>query len=244
MRNFFAGSLQFVRLSLPLFALTCLLTACVAPKKYTPTVSPILIPEQSERISNPIPITVGMVKLVDVSSVEDKEDGWLYGSGWSVTSAERLRGDLPVVITEAIVKDFQSHKVFQTFTEDKQQEQIGLGGKIHRFYQRREQYLWALCCGLVGAILPFPLMKEEGEVDLELTLFRADGSTVKSYRRKSSFLKRCNLYESRCWESYDMSPAKYLDQAFADSLYQIRQAIAQDKDLIANQVSKQVNLKP
>jgi hypothetical protein len=178
-----------------------------------------------------------MVKLVDVSSAEDKEDGWLYGSGWSVTSAERLNGDLAVLITDAIAKDFQSHGVFQIFAQDQQQEQMRLGGKIHKFSQRREQYLWALCCGLLGAVIPFPLMKEEGEVDLELTLFRTDGSTVKSYRGKSSFLKRCNLYESRCWESYNNSPAKYLDQAFADSLHQIRKGIAQDKDLIAHQVS-------
>ena len=110
-----------------------------------------------------------------------------------------------------------------------------LGGKIHKFSQRREQYLWALCCGLLGALIPFPLMKEEGEVDFELTLFRTDDSAIKSYRGKSSFLKRCNFYESRCWESYDMSPAKYLDQAFADSLHQVRQAIKQDGELIAQQ---------
>jgi hypothetical protein len=158
----------------------------------------------------------------------------------SVTSAERLDGDLAVRITEAIARDFQSRGVFQTLAQDQQQEQMRLGGKIHKFYQRREQYLWALCCGLLGAIIPFPLMKEEGEVDLELTLFRTDGSTVKSYKGKSSFLKRCNLYESRCWESYNSSPAKYLDQAFADSLYQIRKALAQDKDAIAHQVSGKV----
>lgn len=246
MRNPLAGWLQFVRFWLPLFALTCLLTACVAPTKYTPSVFPIT-PERSEPvISNPIPITVRMVKLADVSPAEDKEDGWKYGSGWSVTSAERLRGDLPVLITEAVEKEFRSRRVFQTLAQDTQQEQIGLGGKIHRFYQRREGYLWSLCCGLLGGFLPFPLMKEEGEVDLELTLFRADGSTLKSYRGKSSFLKRCGFWEnrSRCMESYNSSPAKYLDQAFADSLYQIRQAITQDKDLIVSQVSGQVNLKP
>jgi len=246
MRNPLAGWLQFVRFWPLPFALTFLLTACVAPKKYTPSVFPIT-PERSEpAIFNTIPITVRMVKLVDVSPAEDKVDGWKYGSGWSVTSAERLRGDLPVLITEAVEKEFLWRKVFQTFAQNTQQEQIGLGGKIHRFYQRQEGYLWSLCCGLLGVLLPFPLMKEEGEVDLELTLFRADGSTLKSYRGKSSFLKRCGFYEnrSRCMESYNSSPAKYLDQAFADSLYQIRQAITQDKDLIVSQVSGQVNLKP
>ena len=246
MGNRLGGWLQLARFWLPLLALTCLLTACVASTKYTPSVFPIT-PERSEPvISNTVPITVRMVKLVDVSPAEDKEDGWKYGSGWSVTSPERLRGDLPVLITEAVEKEFRWRKVFQTLAQNTQQEQIGLGGKIHRFYQRREGYLWSLCCGLLGVLLPFPLMKEEGEVDLELTLFRADGSTLKSYRGKSSFLKRCGFYEnrSRCMESYNSSPAKYLDQAFADSLYQIRQAIIQDQDLIVSQVSGQVNLKP
>ena len=36
-----------------------------------------------------------------------------------------------------------------------------------------------------------------------------------------------------------MSPAKYLDQALADSLLQIRKAIAEDKDIITHQVSGQ-----
>lgn len=239
-----AGWLQFVRFWLPLFALTCLLTACVAPQKYTPSVFPIT-PERSDPLTyTPIPITVRMVKLVDVSPAADKEDGWKYGSGWSVTSAERLQGDLPLVITKAIEKSFQFRRLFQTLSQDEQQEQIGLGGKIHRFYQRRVQYPWGLFFGLLGAIIPFPLMKEEGEVDLELTFFRTDGSTVKSYRGISSFLKRCNFYEDRCSDSYNISPAKYLDQAFTDSLYQIRQAIVQDKDLIAQQVSGKVNLKP
>ena len=242
--NRLAGWLQFVRVSLPLIGLTWLLTACVAPQKYTPRIISTT-PEQSEpSITNPIQVTVRMVKLVDVSAAEDKEDGWLYGSGWSVTSAERLNGDLAVLITDAVAKDFQSREVFQTFAQDQQQEQMNLGGKIHKFSQRREEYLWALCCGLLGVLIPFPLMKEEGEVDLELTLFRTDGNTVKSYRGKSSFLKRCNFYESRCWESYNNSPAKYLDQAFADSLYQIRKAIAQDKDFIAHQVSGQALKRP
>lgn len=238
-RNRAAGWLQFVRASLPLIGLTWLLTACVAPHKYTPTINFNTSERSESSNSDPMLVAVRLVKLVDVSPAEDKEDGWLYGSGWSVTSAERLDGDLAVRITEAIAKDFRLHEVFQTLVQDQRQEQLGLGGKIHKFYQRREQYLWALCCGLLGVVIPFPLMKEEGGVDLELTLFRTDGSTVKSYRGKSSFLKRCNSYESRCWESYDSNPGKYLDQALADSLYQIRQAIAQDKDLIAHQVSEQ-----
>jgi hypothetical protein len=244
--NRLVGWVQFARFCLPLIALTWLLTACVAPQKYTPTIG-LTTPEQSEpSISLPIPVTVRMVKLFDVSPAKDKEDGWLYGSGWSVTSAERLKGELAVLITDAVARDFQSHGVFQALAQDQQQqqEQMRLGGKIHKFSQRREQYLWALCCGLLGAILPFPLMKEEGEVDLELTLFRTDDSAIKSYRGKSSFLKRCNFYESRCWESYNNSPAKYLDQAFADSLHQIRQAIRQDKDLIAQQVSKKMSKLP
>ena len=230
--------LQFVRFSLPLIGLTWLLTACVAPHKYTPTIISTTLEQSEPSVSTPIPVTVRMVKLVDVSAAEDKEDGWLYGSGWAVTSAERLNGDLAVLITDAIAKDFQSREVFQMLAQDQQQEQMRLGGRIHKFSQRREQYLWALCCGLLGVVIPFPLMKEEGEVDLELTLFRTDDSTVKSYRGTSSFLKRCNFYESRCWESYNNSPAKYLDQAFAEPLHQIRKAIAQDKDLIAHQASR------
>ena len=123
--------------------------------------------------------------------------------------------------------------MFKELSDDEKSELL-LGGKIHRFSQRREQYLWTLCCGLIGAILPFPLMKEEGAVDLELTLSGKDGRTIKTYRGKSSFLKRCNFYESRCWQSYQSSPAKYLDEAFGDSVRQIREMIPKDSESIAH----------
>jgi hypothetical protein len=79
--NRLAGWLQFLRFSLSLITLTWLLTACVAPQKYTPTIIFTTLEQSEPSISIPIPITVRLVKLVDVSPAEDKEDGWLYGSG-------------------------------------------------------------------------------------------------------------------------------------------------------------------
>ncbi len=184
--------------------------------------------------SEPLPETVRVGKLIDVSPPEDKEDGWLYGSGWSVTSPERLNGELAPLLTKAIVSDFQFHNVFKGLTEDSKGEALVLEGKIHRSEQRREQYIWTLCCGLLGFVLPFPLMKEEGEVDLELTLSREEGNPIRSYRGKVSFLKRCNAYEARCWQGYNTSPARYLDEAFGESVHQIHEAIRQDRNLIVH----------
>lgn len=222
-----------------LLGLTCLLQGCVAPHKYKPTVISTPAQQSEPSNSNTIPLAVRVVKLVDVSPADDKEDGWLYSSGWSVTSPERLNGDLTGLLTEAIAVDLRSNGVFKNVVQDDQREHLRLEGKIHRFYQRREHYLWALCCGLLGALLPFPLMKEEGEVDIELTLSYPNGSLIKSYRGKSRFLKRCNFYESRCMESYNSSPAKYLDEAFGEFMYQIRQGLILDKALIAQRISMQ-----
>jgi hypothetical protein len=180
-----------------------------------------------------------MVKLVDVSPAEDKEDGWLYGSGWSVTSPERLNGDLADLLTKAVVTDLKLKRVFKDVSQDDQSEQARIEGKIHKFYQRRKDYLWALCCGLLGALLPFPLMKEEGEVDIELTLFQLNGTPLKAYRGKSRFLKRCNFYDERCWAPYDSNPAKYLDEALGEAMYQIRQGLMQDRALLAQRISMQ-----
>ena len=74
----------------PIVALTCLLTACVSPSKYTPRPSIHLLVPSGPSSPNSLPLIVRMVKLVDVSPAEDKEDGWRYGSGWSMTSPERL----------------------------------------------------------------------------------------------------------------------------------------------------------
>ena len=228
-------SFDFLLVSL---LLCCLLTACGSPSKYTPRPSIHLLVPSGPSSPNSLPLIVRMVKLVDVSPAEDKEDGWRYGSGWSMTSPERLNGALDVLLTEAVVGDFRTHGVFKDLVHDHQEEQLRLEGKIHKFYQRRGEYLWALCCGLIGALLPFPLTKEEGEVDLEFTLSQPDGSSIKSYRGRSSFLKRCNFYESQCM-SNDSSAARDLDQAFGESMKQIRQGIIKDKDLITSRVLKQ-----
>lgn len=234
MRN--ANWLYRSNYSVLLLAFIWFLTGCAAAPKqiYTPNVPYTSRTQQVLVNSNPIPVTVRMVPLVDVSPPEDKVDGALYGDGWSATSSEQLKGDLAVLLTRAIADDLRTNNVFKELTDDQKDGQLVLGGKIYKFSQRREQYLWALCCGLIGVILPFPLMKEEGAVDLELTLSGEDGKTIKTYRGKSSFLKRCNFYESRCWQSYSSSPAMYLDEAFGDSLRQIREMIPKDTEGIVH----------
>lgn len=226
---------------LPMCALglIMLLSGCVSTAKYTPAVKD-KIPVPSDQVASvTIPVAVQMVKLVDISPAEDKEDGWLYGSGWSVTSPERLKGPLDVVLKDAIMNDFKEHGLFKDLDQQDLEDQLKLEGKVHRFYQRREHYLWSLCCGLLGILIPFPLMKEEGEVNIELSLTRPDGTTLRSYRGQSSFLKRCNFYESRCNESYNSSPAKYLDEAFGDTMSQIRTQIIKDRDVIVQRISHQ-----
>ena len=220
-----------------LLALAWSLTACGAPQKYTPPVTSTPSPStpSNESVTAPtgrVLLIARIVKLEDVSPPEDKEDGWLYGSGWSLTSPERLNGDLDVLLTRFITNNLRRHGVFKEVIEDPQRAQVVVGGKIHRFYQRKTQYFWTLCCSVLGLIIPFPLMKEEGEVDLELTLSGLDGNTTTSYRGKSSFVKRCNAYESRCYESSDINPTLYLNEAFSDSFRQIVQQLTQDKSLI------------
>jgi hypothetical protein len=146
---------------------------------------------------------------------------------------------LETVISEAIANDFRSHNLFDTLVNDQSEGQILLEGKVHKFYQRRQYYLWNLCCGLLGVLLPFPLMKEEGAVDIELTLSRLDHTTIKSYRGKSSFVKRSNFYDSRSSEPYNDSPAKFLNNAFDESIRQIKRAIVQDRNLITEQIAVQ-----
>jgi hypothetical protein len=227
------------KFALYLFAFTTLLAGCSTPAKYTPNITSNVPPRSDIEKSNSIPLKVRFIKLIDVSPVEDKEDGWLYGSGWAVTSPERLNGDLETSLSEAIADNLRFHNIFDTIVTDQSDEAILLEGKIHRFHQRSQQYLWALCCGLLGVLLPFPLMKEEGEVDIELTLSRSDKTRIKSYRGKSSFVERSTFYDKRSWEPYDSSPVKFFNNAFNDSIRQIRQAMIQDRDMIAQQIFTQ-----
>lgn len=173
---------HFLKLPLCALGLVVLLTACVTPHKYEPTSvyrAPKDIPLAA---STPLPLTVRMVKLVDASPPDDRADHPLYGDGISATTPDRFRGTLEDALTEAVAKDFSRHEVFKDLAQNRNNEDLRLEGKIHRFYQRRSEYLWTLCCGLIGILLPFPLMREEGEVDLELTLSHSDGNLVRSYR--------------------------------------------------------------
>ncbi len=134
--------------------LMVLLSGCVSTAKYSPAVKDN-IPVPSDQVSSvTIPVSVQMAKLVDRSPAEDKEDGWLYGTGWSVTSPERLKGPLDVVLKDAIMNDFKEHGIFKEFDQQDHEDQLKLEGKVHKFYQRREHYLWSLCCGLLGILIP------------------------------------------------------------------------------------------
>ncbi len=96
-----------------------------------------------------------MVKLVDMSPADDKEDGWIYGSGWSVTSPERLRGPLDAALNDAIMNDFKEHGLFRELCQENRGDQLQLEGKIHSFISAGEHYLWSLCCGLLGILSHF-----------------------------------------------------------------------------------------
>jgi hypothetical protein len=177
-----------------------------------------------------MPVHVRLAQILDASPADDQQDSWW--SGQSTTSV--MTGPLANVVAEAIFNDFRFHGLFAKFDKSDTGGDLILTGTVYRFYERRNEHLWTWCCGLLGALLPFPFLTETGEVDLALTLSRPDGMVVKSFRGRSFFNGRAYLNS----DTTGSKPGVSLNRAFTDVLNQIRQQMIDKRDLILTQASR------
>jgi len=206
-----------------LVSFTWALPACSRPI-FTPTI----IQGATEKTA--IPVHVRLAQIVDASPADDQQDSWW--SGQSTTSV--MAGPLANVVAEAIFNDFRFRGLFAKFDKTETVGYLVLSGTVYRFYERRNEHLWTWCCGLLGALLPFPSRTETGEVALQLTLSRPDGAVVKTFRGRSVFIGSQSSYS----DTTGSNPGVSLNRAFNDVLSQIRQQMIDNHDLILTQASK------
>src|SRR5436853_881606 len=178
-----------------------------------------------------IPAKVYLELLDDASPPEDKEDA--SGQSLSQTSTQLMEGDLTTLVTQAILADFRATSVFQSISSQQENPDLILSGTIHRFYGQVSLPSWLLIPGVKLAVQALWGIVQgwEGDGDLELTLARSDGQVLGNYRGQARY-QEIAQHDHRFWSAPLYPAHARLNRAFTDALYQIREQMLRDRDLL------------
>jgi hypothetical protein len=171
-----------------------------------------------------IPTKIQVETFVDRSPSEDKTK---RAGGSSATEPDSLTGDLGTEVTNAVIADFLANGVFTEVGKHIQHPDAVMTGQIKRFYGR---------AGLNGVgwitlpinpiwFLGVPMQSSEGEVDLEVSIRRPDGTLLGTYSGRSQFSDWYTMYNQSI---HGVGTA--LNKAFTQAMQQIRDRMIADKD--------------
>jgi hypothetical protein len=179
-----------------------------------------------------IPAHVLMQPLRDLSPADDKEPA--TRQSYSQTGPDALEDELNVLVTRAIVAEFNTTAVFHTVAGSTRAPDLILSGTIHRFHGEVTLPSWAMIPGLAWTVNMFwsPVQEREGQVDLELTLATPEGEVVGRYRGCDRYRETAG-HDHHYW-SMPLYPAhSRLNQSFTEAVRQIRDQILEDREYIA-----------
>ncbi len=154
------------------------LAAGCASDKYKPAVSLGMSPQT-------IKASVKLEPFIDQSPESDKK---------VINSATvTLEGELASDVTDAVLADFNNNRVFESVKKQSEnQPDLVMKGTIHRFYGK------VTPAGVGWLIIPplqlfwltgLPISKDYGQVDLEISLDRPDGTVLGRYHGQSEYFK-------------------------------------------------------
>ncbi|OGL49503.1 MAG: hypothetical protein A3C43_03135 [Candidatus Schekmanbacteria bacterium RIFCSPHIGHO2_02_FULL_38_11] len=147
--------------------------------------------------------------------------------GTSCTSADTLEGSLTVGITNAVMKAFYESQVFDIITRRIDNPDLILRGKIHRFYGKAGPNALFWCTIPIDPIWLFgvPVLSNEGEVDIEISLFSPKRELISSYRQMTEFSGLYTMYNNPTF-----GIGTQLNNAFNKVISEIRDKILLDKN--------------
>jgi hypothetical protein len=183
-----------------------------------------------------IPANVLMQPLRDLSPGEDREPA--TSQSFSQTGPDALEEELNVLVTRAIVAEFNTTGVFRSVAGSTRAPDLVLSGTIHRFHGQVTLPSWAMIPGLAWTVNMFwsPVQEREGLVDLELTLATPEGGIVGRYRGCDRYRETAG-HDHHHW-SMPLYPAHArLNQSFTEAVRQIRDQILEDREYISAAVT-------
>lgn len=209
----------FVAAALGVYALV---SGCA--QHYTPKISLAESPE-------PIPLRVELHLLRD--SPEPKPPGQPYG-----VVADRVKTaepeELSGKITQAVLEDFRENYVFQQIDTHVDHPDAILTGTINTFYERYHPKGWTQVPGgkSLAKLLDADTYIGSTEVDLELSLRKPDGTRIGTYHGHAA--KSDEFVPNK-----QNQPGARLNWALSQAVYQIRQALLEDANVIKRTGSAQ-----
>lgn len=172
--------------------------------------------------------------FIDESPAEDKSR---RAGGTSATEHGTLAGDLATEVTNAILDDFSKNQVFEVIKKKIDDPDIIIKGKIRRFYGKAgpNALFWFTIPVDILWLLGLPVMSDEGEVDLEISVYRPDGFLLGTYSGKSEFSGIYTMYTN-----VTFGIGTRLNKAFDEVLRKIREKILTDESKFTTQTSQKM----
>jgi hypothetical protein len=194
--------------------LTFCLTSC-ATISYTPKVS-------LDTSINTIKKTVKVENFIDnVPIVQRKKP---FG-GYSVTDSESLAGSLSTEVTNAIVEDFNTNGLFSKVSKREENPDFVIKGEIVNFkgkYHPSNAFWFTLPIDIIW-LFGIPVMKDDIDIHIKLSIYKNSGKLVGEYYGKSSNSKLYNMYN----QGLLGLPTK-TNKVFSEAVRQIREKIIED----------------
>jgi hypothetical protein len=183
-----------------------------------------------------IKANVKIETFADESPASDKN---AKAFGVSACESNTLQGELAQDVTDAVLTDFGNNMVFQNFKQrfDTQPDLV-MTGTIHRFYgtSAPNGVFWGTIVIDTVWLFGIPIISNEGGVNLDITLSRPNGTVVGTYHGQSDFSKSYSMYHNAT-----LSVPTQLNNAFSQSIDQIRQQILKDSDKLSRQQQAALN---
>jgi hypothetical protein len=170
------------------------------------------------------------VPFVDQSPAQDKET---KPFGVSACEPTTLQGELTADVTDAVLTDFENNMVFSNIKQrfDTQPDLL-MNGTIHRFYgtSAPDAAFWLTIPIDTIWLFGVPILHNKGDVDLEITLARPDGTVVGTYHGQADFSEFYSMYHNASF-----AVPTQLNNAFSQSIAQIRDQILKDSEKLTPQ---------
>lgn len=184
---------------------------------YTPKIALDVSPKTIKK-------TIQIENLIDKMDIKSKQKPF---GGYSVTDKSSLAGALSLEVTNAIVEDFNANGVFSKISKREENPDFTIKGEILNFkgkYRPTTAYWLTIPIDLIW-FFGVPVMKDEIDIQIKLSVFDKSGKLVGEYYGNSNSSKLYSMYNNGI-----LGLPVRTNRGFTEAISQIREKIIFDID--------------
>ena len=184
---------------------------------YTPKIALDVSPKTIKK-------TIQIENLIDKMDIKSKQKPF---GGYSVTDESSLAGALSLEVTNAIVEDFNANGVFSKISKREENPDFTIKGEILNFkgkYRPTTAYWLTIPIDLIW-FFGVPVMKDEIDIQIKLSVFDKSGKLVGEYYGNSNSSKLYSMYNNGM-----LGLPVRTNRGFTEAISQIREKIIFDID--------------